>query len=463
MKSKLTFIFTALAILCFNFAFTQSMADSPQGGEGIIPRNTEPCLTEAQRADIKRSIDDNIEQLKAAGTYQDIDRSGGHPLFNWPVAQAGGFDYHSVWALSNYVDHDPNFPNQISDYECGTRSYDTTAGYNHKGFDIISWPFWWHQMDSDQAINVAAADGQILDKRDGAFDRNCGFNNLVPNFIAIQHSDGSVTCYLHMKNGGLTSKVIGDSVTQGEFLGVIGSSGSSTVPHLHFEVYDSANNLIDPSMGACNNFNADTWWNVQKPYYTPGINAVLTHSATPEFPTCPTSEVTHESNQFDMGDTVYYGLFLRDQQAGSSIHLKITRPDSSVFQEWDYSLADYFSISWWLWSFPADMDGTWTWEATYMGDTATHTYNVGVLGVQDNELVNTVVYPNPLKDKLFIESESQINKVVLRDLLGRTVIELNDSANSISEVDVASLHEGIYFVTLTSEANQTKTIKLVKN
>ncbi len=463
MKSKLTFIFAVLTIFCFNYAFAQSMADTPQGGEGIIPRNTEPCLTEAQRAEIKRMTDENIEQLKAAGTYQEINRSGGHPLFNWPVAQAAGFDYHSVWALTNYVDHDPSFPDQISDYECGTRSYDTTSGYNHKGFDIINWPFWWKQMDSDQAINVAAADGQIVAKQDGGFDRNCGFNNQVPNYISLQHSDGSVTWYLHMKNGGLTSKGIGDSVTQGEFLGVIGSSGSSTVPHSHFEVYDSANNLIDPSMGPCNNFNADSWWNVQKPYYTPGINAVLTHSDVPVFPTCPTTEVTYESDQFDMGDLVHYGLFLRDQEAGSSIHLKITRPDGSVFQEWDYSLVDYFPISWWIWNFTADMDGVWTWEATYLGDTATHTFNVGILGTLDNELVNTTVYPNPMKDKLFIESESEINNVVLRDILGRTVIELNDSANSISEANVSTLGDGIYFITLTTETNQSKTIKLVKD
>jgi hypothetical protein len=163
-----------------------------------------------------------------------------------------------------------------------------------------------------------------------------------------------------------------------------------------------------------------------------------------------------------MGDLVHYGLFLRDQEAGSSINLKITRPDGSVFQEWDYSLVDYYPISWWLWNFTADMEGMWTWEATYMGDTATHTYNVGILATQDNELVNTTVYPNPLKDKLFIESESEINTIVLKDILGRTVIELNDSVNSISEVNVSNLGDGIYFITLTAENNESKTIQLIK-
>ena len=97
-----------------------------------------------------------------------------------------------------------------------------------------------------------------------------------------------------------------------------------------------------------------------------------------------------------------------------------------------------------------------------MGDTATHTFNIGILGTQDIELVNTTVYPNPMKDKLFIESESEINNVVLRDILGRTVIELNDSVNSISEANVSNLGDGIYFITLTAENNHSKTIKLVK-
>ena len=115
MKSKLTLTFLVLTILCLNITFAQTIANVPHGGEVTIPRNTEPCLTEVQRTEIKRITDQNIEQLKAAGRYQEINRSGGHPLFDWPVSQASGFNYHSAWSVSNYVDHDPNFPDQISD------------------------------------------------------------------------------------------------------------------------------------------------------------------------------------------------------------------------------------------------------------------------------------------------------------------------------------------------------------
>jgi murein DD-endopeptidase MepM/ murein hydrolase activator NlpD len=462
MKTLLRFQLTLVLLLNVNFLLAQNF-DAPRGGEVLIPRNTEPCLNELQREAIKARISFNIKQLSAEGKLQPINREGGHPLFSWPVSQAGGFNYNSVWSVSNYIDHDPAYPDQISDYECGTRSYDTTSGYNHQGFDIITWPFWWKQMDRDQGINIAAAEGQILDKNDGAFDRNCGFNSSTPNYIALQHDDGSETWYLHMKEGSLTTKNIGDMVTQGEFLGVIGSSGSSTVPHLHFEVYDSADQLIDPSMGPCNNFNSDSWWISQKPYYTPAINAVLTHTTWPDFATCPITETTNESNQFDLGDEVYYGIYLKDQRAGTSVHLKITRPDNSVQYEWDYALVDDQQISYWMWFYPNDMEGMWTWEATYMGDVATHTFNVGALGTQENELANTTAYPNPMKDKLFIESEIAITQITLKEMHGRTVMTENSPVASINELNVAPISKGIYFAILKGDNQQTKTIKLIKD
>ena len=463
MKLKLILVLTVIIILCGSYTFAQNTIEAPYGGEVIIPRNTEPCLSEAQRLAIQTRIADNIAQLAAEGKLQAINTEGGHPLFDWPVAQANGFNYNNVWSVSNYIDHNPAVPNQISDYDCGTRSYDTTSGYNHQGFDIISWPFWWKQMDLDQAVNIAAADGQIIDKNDGSFDRNCSFNTNVPNYVALQHSDGSVTWYLHMKNGGLTSKIIGDTVTQGEFLGVVGSSGSSTIPHLHFEVYDANNNLIDPSIGPCNNWNNDTWWNTQKPYYDPGINAVLTHTAFPDFQTCPTTEITNESNQFLSGDTVFYGVYLKDQRPNANIHLKITRPDNTVPYEFDYAPTDAVQISYYMWTFAVDMDGTWTWEATYEGDSATHTFNVGVLDVEENPLAATKVFPNPFEDKLIIESQSTISNVIFRDMMGRTIFSISDAKSSIEEVDVASVSSGIYFMTLTSATNESKTIKLIKD
>jgi murein DD-endopeptidase MepM/ murein hydrolase activator NlpD len=58
---------------------------------------------------------------------------------------------------------------------------------------------------------------------------------LYGNCIAIQHANGSVSVYGHLKHNSVTVKV-GDQVKAQQIIGRIGVSGSSFFPHLHFEV-----------------------------------------------------------------------------------------------------------------------------------------------------------------------------------------------------------------------------------
>ena len=100
-------------------------------------------------------------------------------------------------------------------------------------------------MDNNQVEVIAAAAGTIVDKADGNFDKNCGSNNLMANYLVIQHTDGSRVLYFHMKKNSLTTKAIGQPVALGEYLGVVGSSGNSSGPHLHFE-YHMGGHARDP-------------------------------------------------------------------------------------------------------------------------------------------------------------------------------------------------------------------------
>src|SRR5690606_3014667 len=115
-------------------------------------------------------------------------------------------------------------------------------------------------------------------------------NNNLWNAVYVQHNDGSIAWYGHMKNGSVTTKNVGDMVSLGEVIGTDGSSGNSTGPHLHFEIYTTSSytQLIDPYSGTCNGMNAKRWWNTQIAYNYSGTNAVLTHSAEPVVvPACP--------------------------------------------------------------------------------------------------------------------------------------------------------------------------------
>lgn len=61
-------------------------------------------------------------------------------------------------------------------------------------------------------------------------------------WVKIAHNNGLSTLYAHMQN---ESSVSG-TVKQGAIIGKVGTTGASSGPHLHFEVYNSSNVRIDP-------------------------------------------------------------------------------------------------------------------------------------------------------------------------------------------------------------------------
>lgn len=82
---------------------------------------------------------------------------------------------------------------------------------------------------------AAAFDGEIVFQGDGS-----GYGNLVK----ISHGNGSETRYAHMQK--FADKAgVGAKVKAGDIIGYIGTTGLSTGPHLHFELYRNGQ-AIDP-------------------------------------------------------------------------------------------------------------------------------------------------------------------------------------------------------------------------
>ncbi|PZV35685.1 M23 family metallopeptidase [Mesorhizobium kowhaii] len=82
---------------------------------------------------------------------------------------------------------------------------------------------------------VAAFDGEITFQGDGG-----GYGNLVK----ISHGNGRETRYAHMQKFAIAAGV-GTKVKAGDIIGYIGTTGLSTGPHLHFELYQNGE-AIDP-------------------------------------------------------------------------------------------------------------------------------------------------------------------------------------------------------------------------
>jgi LysM repeat protein len=79
---------------------------------------------------------------------------------------------------------------------------------------------------------LAAASGEVI------ISRASGWNGGYGLYVVIKHPKGSQTLYAHMSR---TAVAAGASVTQGQVIGYVGSTGRSTGDHLHFEVRGAAN------------------------------------------------------------------------------------------------------------------------------------------------------------------------------------------------------------------------------
>ncbi|MGK0358413.1 MAG: murein DD-endopeptidase MepM/ murein hydrolase activator NlpD [Bradymonadia bacterium] len=126
-------------------------------------------------------------------------------------------------------------------------------------------------MDRGSARILAAAGGVVIYAEDGNYDRcrgstagdiDCDGNPMFANGVRIEHANGYVSWYWHMKRDSVAVQV-GDVVSCGDLLGLVGSSGRSAQPHLHFEVAGPDGRVIDPYAGEFSQ--AESYWNQPPP------------------------------------------------------------------------------------------------------------------------------------------------------------------------------------------------------
>ena len=163
------------------------------------------------------------------------------PVFELPVNCAVGHICH----VQNYFDTDPAAG--ASDYTCGVLTYD-----GHNGIDIRVPNLVW--MARGVTV-IAAAAGRVRGVRDGVKDVNIKVAGAeavrgreCANGVVIDHPGGWETQYCHMMEGSIVVAA-GTEVHTGEPLGLIGLSGLTEFPHVHFQVR-LRGTAIDPLTGA---------------------------------------------------------------------------------------------------------------------------------------------------------------------------------------------------------------------
>jgi murein DD-endopeptidase len=93
---------------------------------------------------------------------------------------------------------------------------------------------------------LAVADARVSDLRDGVSDnvgatersnRVVTVDSAVGNYVILDLGRGRFAVYAHLQPGSLKVK-LGDHVKAGQPLALLGNSGNSDAPHLHFELTD---------------------------------------------------------------------------------------------------------------------------------------------------------------------------------------------------------------------------------
>jgi murein DD-endopeptidase MepM/ murein hydrolase activator NlpD len=279
--------------------------------------------------------------------------SGRQRIGFWPQ---GGLLDRDLY-LANTVDLDAG--DGIRDPWCGSRTYDT-----HTGEDVTIRGF------REQAIGVpvfAALDGRVRRVQEGQKDTNFGTQTLPwDNHVEIDSGGRQVMIYGHLRRGSVRVEE-GDWVVAGEQIGLTGSSGNSSWPHLHLTMI-VADQPADLWSGPCN---ATSFWLTQPPVRTDAFARDFTLAAKPfaDRADLPWDEARRASSfPLGMRDLWFHSLLFNAENATSQL-VQLVRPDGSV------AMADDAAPGWqrWrqadaIWHERVDLDVPGTWRIVVVVD-----------------------------------------------------------------------------------------------
>ena len=252
----------------------------------------------------------------------------------WPLGGEHGPD----WVITNFVDLDPG-PG-IEDFVGGGASYD-----GHDAIDIVIPSF--RQMDDGSAVAYASAPGTVLAIEDGEYDRNVTWDGQTWNFVRIGHADGWTTTYGHLKRYSALVNV-GDDVVAGQPIGVVGSSGISDTPHLHWEIWDCQGAEIEPfQLGI-----------IEEPpsYDNPFalMEAIIADGSI--YDSRQARDPQPNLTQAIVGQPISFAVWMSGGEAGDAFEIEVTRADGSTWQTLSKTFDQSYRRSGWY--FNRTLDST---------------------------------------------------------------------------------------------------------
>ncbi len=307
---------------------------APQSGGGPVHLNATACISPEQRAEAQAAVARFL-----ATSPSPADGSVVYPFY--PQA---GVHFEDLFAI-NFNDLDPS-PGTL-DWSCAPTAY-TYDG--HAASDTMIRSF------GEQAVGVpiyAALDGTVIAAVDGNFDMVTNPTGSEPaNYVIVSHGGGRFAYYWHMKMGSVAVSP-GESVVAGQQIGLIGSSGFSSSPHLHFESWDGFT-LVEPYAGPCNP--GPSGWVDQVPADPLDTSLFLYDFA---FARQPLASFVYPDEMprdgyYEIGDPLtYWWVYLPNMPAFSTYRYELVLPSGAVAYDSGtvpFGIAEFYPFTWWWWA-----------------------------------------------------------------------------------------------------------------
>lgn len=185
------------------------------------PKKEEPKKKEVVEKDKNRVVEGvQLQEVKLQVNEKEQKKEQKEDEEEKPI-----FSYTEQGIKSNIPSGKPTQYTRISS-PFGTRIHPITRKkHTHKGIDMAAPRMTPIYATADATVTFAA------------------YNGGYGNFVKLNHENGYKTAYAHMHKIAVKN---GDKIKKGDLVGYVGTTGSSTGNHLHYEVYYK-DQLVDPA------------------------------------------------------------------------------------------------------------------------------------------------------------------------------------------------------------------------
>jgi hypothetical protein len=107
---------------------------------------------------------------------------------------------------------------------------------------LTSYPFFGAEIHAVADGTVVATENGMPEQVPGSLPAGATIHDAAGNHVVVDIGDGRFAFYAHLQPGSVRVKP-GERVTRGQVLGLLGNSGNTDAPHLHFHVMDGPSPL----------------------------------------------------------------------------------------------------------------------------------------------------------------------------------------------------------------------------